>query len=159
MRLLFQASVIAVFSATGALSQDLIFSPQDTLDCISSGQPYDGCVGSSAGACVDANGYATVVESACFYREAEWWDGRLNALYADVMAQAREMDAENGGGAPSQADALRDMQRAWIAYRDATCSFEASQWGGGTGAGPAYNACLMYETARQAKYLETAKIN
>lgn len=150
---------IAITLASGAMAQDLVFSPQDTLDCIASGQPMEGCVGASAEACVEVNGYATVVESACYSREAEWWDGRLNAVYREVMRQSREMDSENGSYAPSQAEALRDMQRAWIGYRDATCSFEASQWGGGTGAGPAYNACILRLTADQVIYLETAGIN
>ena len=46
------------------------------------------------------------------------------------------------------------MQRAWIEYRDATCAYEAAQWGGGTGAGPAFAGCLMRLTAEQALYLE-----
>ncbi|MFT5363966.1 MAG: hypothetical protein ACI9VX_001592 [Dinoroseobacter sp.] len=46
------------------------------------------------------------------------------------------------------------MQRAWIEYRDATCSYEAAQWGGGTGAGPAFAGCLTRLTAEQALYLE-----
>ena len=46
------------------------------------------------------------------------------------------------------------MQRAWIAYRDAACAYEASQWGGGTGAGPAATGCMMTLTGRQALALE-----
>jgi len=56
--------------------------------------------------------------------------------------------------APAQAEALRDMQRAWIAFRDATCTYEASQWSGGTGQGPAYEGCVMRMTAEQTLYLE-----
>ena len=46
------------------------------------------------------------------------------------------------------------MQRAWIGYRDAACAYEASQWGGGTGAGPAAVGCMMTLTGRQALALE-----
>ena len=42
------------------------------------------------------------------------------------------------------------MQRSWIAFRDAACSYEASRWGGGSGAGPAATGCVMQLTARQA---------
>jgi uncharacterized protein YecT (DUF1311 family) len=46
------------------------------------------------------------------------------------------------------------MQRAWIGYRDAACAYEESQWGGGTGGGPASVDCAMRLTARQALALE-----
>ena len=50
--------------------------------------------------------------------------------------------------------ALRAMQRAWIGFRDATCDYERSLWGGGTGGGPATAACLMRMTGEQTLYLE-----
>lgn len=159
MRLFVQVVALVLVFAGPVAAQDLQFSPQVSLDCISSGQPVEGCVGASAEACVYANGYATVVESACYSLEADWWDARLNAIYNDALPSLREQDQAEGGGAPSRADALRDMQRAWIAYRDATCSFEASLWGNGTGAGTAYNACLMRETAAQALYLQNGGNN
>ena len=52
-----------------------------------------------------------------------------------------------------QADSLRDMQRAWIGFRDARCTYEASLWQGGTGASPAVLNCRLQETAEQALYL------
>jgi uncharacterized protein YecT (DUF1311 family) len=72
------------------------------------------------------------------------------------LARARNFDAENGDFAPPSEPALREMQRAWIPFRDARCGFEMSLWGGGTGGGPAYAECLMIVTAEQALYLETA---
>ncbi|EBA08706.1 lysozyme inhibitor LprI family protein [Sagittula stellata] len=153
------AFAVPVALPVTAAAQDIVFSPQDTADCVASGQPFEGCIGAAAETCMERNGSATVVMSACYDKEAQWWDSRLNAIYSDVMAQARDMDTENGEHAPSQADALRRMQRAWIDYRDETCSYEASQWGGGTGAGPAFNACLMRMTAEQSHYLETATLN
>ena len=97
--------------------------------------------------------------SACFEAERVYWDTRLNAAYGQARAKAKTADAEMkalGSAAPSQAEALRAMQRSWIAYRDATCDYERSLWGGGTGGGPATVSCHMYLTARQARYLETA---
>jgi uncharacterized protein YecT (DUF1311 family) len=61
---------------------------------------------------------------------------------------------ELGLAEPSTSAALRDMQRTWIAYRDAACAYERSQWGGGTGGGPATADCLMRMTAAQALALE-----
>lgn len=54
----------------------------------------------------------------------------------------------------SLGEALRNMQRAWINYRDAGCLYEQAQWFGGTGGGPATMACHMHETARQTLVLE-----
>ncbi|KMW56504.1 hypothetical protein AIOL_001458 [Candidatus Rhodobacter oscarellae] len=79
-------------------------------------------------------------------------------MYRELRAQERREDASGGTpkGAPRQADLLRDMQRAWITFRDRTCDYERAQWGGGTGGGPAYTNCLMVQTAKQTIYLEQA---
>ena len=37
---------------------------------------------------------------------------------------------------------LRDVQRTWIAYRDATCDRERAQWGSGTEQGAVGAKCL-----------------
>ena len=37
---------------------------------------------------------------------------------------------------------LRDVQRTWIAYRDATCDRECAQWGSGTEQGAVGAKCL-----------------
>jgi uncharacterized protein YecT (DUF1311 family) len=112
------------------------------------------CIGRAADACVEATGYATPVLSGCASRELDDWDARLNAVYQQARARAAQIDKDAFEGTPSQAEALRDMQRAWIPYRDATCAYEASQWGGGTGAGPAFVSCLLTMTGEQALYLE-----
>lgn len=149
---------LALF-ALPAAAQELQFTPQPTQTCLDAGQRYETCIGEAANACIEANGYATVVESGCYAAEADWWDARLNAAYRRVRASARENDRLGSPDAPAQAEALKQMQRAWIALRDATCAFEASQWGGGTGAGPAYAHCLMWQTAQQARYLEGLGMN
>lgn len=159
MKNVLQAVVLALISAPFAQAQDFQFSPDPTTACLASGAAFDHCVGAAAAACVEVNGYATVVDSACHSLKADWWDAQLNAVYPQVMDQAREMDEVNSQYAPSQAEALREMQRSWIAFRDATCSFEASQFGGGTGASPAFSACRMRMTADQVRYLEGAGLN
>lgn len=143
-----------------AFAQDLVFSPDPIAECFQSGGAAADCIGTAAQACIDETpgGYSTAGMSGCFWAENEYWDGRLNATYQKVRAQAKEMDVENGVGtltSLSQADALRDMQRAWIPYRDAKCDYVRSQWGGGTGGGPASAACMMRTTAEQALFLET----
>ena len=93
----------------------------------------------------------------CLDRELTFWDEMLNANYKAQMARAKASDEENkqyNPNLPSQSTALRDMQRAWITYRDAACDYERSQWGGGTGGGPATYACLMELTGLQALRLQ-----
>ena len=55
-----------------------------------------------------------------------------------------KMNADDPRIVEKIADSLRDMQRAWITFRDAKCDWETVQWGGGTGAGPARLSCLMH---------------
>ena len=150
----------ALLGATPVYAQDadgLFYSFTQTASCVanaSSVAAMQDCVGLAAEACVEKTGYATPVLSGCASRELEDWDARLNASYQRVRADAREFDMGSGPNAPSLAVTLRDMQRAWITFRDATCEYEAAQWSGGTGAGPAYVGCLMSMTAKQTIYLE-----
>lgn len=90
-----------------------------------------GCLHGSAG------GYTTVGMSECVNSEYQFWDRRLNQTYQSVLSDAEKMDqemADLGSAAEKQVPYLREMQRNWIAYRDAACQFERSRWGGGTGA-------------------------
>ncbi|MDU8910534.1 lysozyme inhibitor LprI family protein [Aestuariicoccus sp. MJ-SS9] len=155
------AALIMVL-ALPAMAQEMTFSFTATEECLASEGTFGECVGASADACMQSNagGYTTVGMGYCLEQEWQAWDGLLNLHYGEVRAAARAVDAEMrelGSSAPSQADALRDMQRAWIAFRDAKCDYERSLWGGGTGGGPATLSCLMQETARQALYLEAQR--
>ncbi|SHJ65630.1 Protein of unknown function [Shimia gijangensis] len=147
---------------TTASAQELQFSPYGTEHCIEEqrhiGDPMD-CVGESANICMNESegGFSTVGMGGCYDKELQYWDGRLNAAYKRVRRDAKEIDAEMkelGSAAPSQAEALLAMQRAWIVFRDAKCDFERAQWGGGTGGGPATVSCHMVLTAEQALFLE-----
>lgn len=153
---------LTVSQGSSAAAQDadgLYYSFGPTEVCVAESETISEkseCIGRAADACVDATGYATPVLSGCAMRELENWDAQLNAVYQAARAQSREFDMGAGAHAPSLAVGLRDMQRAWIEYRDATCAYEAAQWGGGTGAGPAFASCLMRLTGEQALYLEFA---
>ncbi|MFZ5963878.1 lysozyme inhibitor LprI family protein [Thalassococcus sp. BH17M4-6] len=146
----------------GAQAQDFRFSFAGTEECLASEGTVDECVGTAARDCMTRNdgGETTVGMGYCLEQEWMAWDALLNMHYGEVRAQARAADAETAqynANIPSQADALRDMQRAWIAFRDARCDYERSQWGGGTGGGPATLDCLMQTTARQALYLRAQR--
>jgi uncharacterized protein YecT (DUF1311 family) len=79
----------------------------------------------------------------CFRLEAKIWDDLLNANYKSLRDV---IDA-------AQAAKLRDMQRAWIASRDATCAFYDAKIQG-TMAIPMGAACIARETARRAVLLK-----
>lgn len=157
-----KALIFLPFMAMPAMAQEMVFSAAATESCLAAldetGDPKS-CIGSSANACMEATpgGWSTVGMGGCLEQERLYWDARLNAAYKAVRAGAKSVDAEMreiGANAPSQAEALLAMQRAWIAYRDATCDYERSLWGGGTGGGPATVSCHMYLTGEQALYLE-----
>lgn len=147
-------------TASPAVAQDVVFDAGRIAACRTAppgGDPM-ACIGAEASRCMDVTegGYSTAGMVACMGLELDWWDARLNEVYPRIRAEAREMDATAGEYAPSQADALLAMQRAWIGFRDARCAYERSMWGGGTGGGPASVGCLLQMTAEQVLYLENA---
>ncbi|SMP30628.1 lysozyme inhibitor LprI family protein [Shimia sagamensis] len=153
----------AVATGVAVSAEELTsLSPAATERCLAEmteNQNPTSCIGSSANLCMETTegGWSTYGMSHCLDQERQYWDDRLNAAYKNVRTKRKATDtemAELGSAAPSQGDALKKMQRAWIAYRDATCDYERSLWGGGTGGGPATVSCLMYLTAEQALYLE-----
>jgi uncharacterized protein YecT (DUF1311 family) len=152
---------LLLVAAGPALAEGPPFSPAATEDCLAAATDLAGreaCIGESAVACIDTpDGYTTVGMGFCLGEEYDYWDGRLNAAYGALMAMEEEVAAELeelDSAAPSPAVALRDMQRAWLPYRDAACAYERSQWGNGTGGGPATVECMMRLAGRQALALE-----
>lgn len=154
------AFALAVLASPVA-ADDFPFSPDATEDCVSKATTFGeqtACVGASADLCMEAeNGFTTVGMGFCIGQEVDYWDTRLNAAYQALRSRERAVDqemADLGASVPERATALRDMQRAWIVFRDTSCVYEYTQWGGGTGGGPAHAACLMEMTARQTLLLE-----
>ncbi|ASM72687.1 MULTISPECIES: lysozyme inhibitor LprI family protein [Roseobacteraceae] len=161
--LLKRALIATVLAApvTPLAAQDLAFTSTITASCLSNAPDMAGqmaCIGTSANACMEdtPGGFSTVGMSGCLDRELQYWDAKLNENYGAARTRARA-DDDYLNGTPSET-ALRDMQRAWITFRDATCDYERAQWGGGTGGGPATVGCLMRLTAMQALYLADSGI-
>ena len=151
-----------VLTSLPAVAQDFDFTPDRVQSCLAQSQGQDqlACAGLAAEDCMENNefGYSTIGMSYCTGAESDYWDGLLNAVYRDLSRQEKAKDREmatTGLKAPETFAAMRDMQRAWIPYRDALCGYEYSQWGGGTGGGPAYAGCLLHETARQVVVLRS----
>lgn len=117
------------------------------------------CVGQAAEACADQSlgGFNTRTMTTCLGNELAYFDDMLNVEYARVRDLARELDrAANGTSldATSVADRLIQMQRTWIAFRDATCAFEERQYDGGTIGQLVYVDCLTTLTAEQTFRLQ-----
>lgn len=157
-----RSALALVVAAAGPVSaQDIAFSPEATESCLAAAEHVTGkeaCVGRAADACIETpDGGTTVGMGFCLDAEWRYWDERLNAAYGALMAMEKTADKEvqsGGSSAPSTSMALKAMQRAWISYRDAACLYEVSTWFGGTGGGPAGNACMMTLTGQQALALE-----
>ncbi len=158
--------VAALLLSTAVNAQDLQYSDQASQICVDQTATPDAkraCIGDSASACMDAtsDGSTTIGMMQCLDFEHDYWDARLNRVYKQVRNDAKAQDAEMaeiGSSAPKTAPALLNMQRAWITYRDASCDFEQSLWGGGSGGGPAVLSCLMRMTGEQSIRLEQLQL-
>ena len=137
--------------ATPAAAQDLVYDDQTTLSCLEGAEDpgaKQDCIGASSNACMDQTegGSSTPVMGGCLEQEQKFWDDRLNTVYGELRSSYADR--------PDVSEALRDMQRAWISYRDARCDYIGTQWSGGTGMGPAIIGCMMEATAEQTLLLE-----
>ncbi|MGY6706450.1 lysozyme inhibitor LprI family protein [Roseinatronobacter sp.] len=149
--------LLAALIAVPVSAADFSFDPAPTELCLAAvsddAQGYD-CIGRAATACMEQPGGDTTIGMGfCLDAELDHWDGRLNGAYQALRADLTAQDADRTNAAISLSDSARDMQRAWIGFRDARCSFEAAQWQGGTGASPAFLGCAMTMTAEQTLYL------
>ena len=103
-------------------------------------QDPNACIGVLSQPCLDdGRNNSTAGMAACLDREAKAWDRLLND-YDKRLTD--ELDDK-------QRTALRDLQRAWIAYRDKACAFH-QVYHQGTIAAPMQSSCLNEETARRA---------
>ena len=111
-----------------------------------SGLAFDACTNTEDG------GHTTLGMSLCAAGEAQVWDRLLNAEYAATKAAYAEMDADEKVHFPEFANrvlALRDAQRAWIAFLDAECALAYAQWGSGSMRHIAGTTCLSDMTAQR----------
>ena len=93
--------------------------------------------------CVEDSGGVTASMLDCIGQENQRVDGELNALW---QAGLPKQDADFK-------DMLRASQRAWIAYRDATCDVEGALYEGGSFASVAYSDCHRQLTTDRLDWL------
>lgn len=80
----------------------------------------------------------------CAARDYEREDARLNKNYRDLMAKLEL----------ARRDSLRETQRAWIAYRDLHCDFQAAPNEGGSIYSLVRSSCLADMTRQRNKDLK-----
>ncbi|MBP0596798.1 DUF1311 domain-containing protein [Herbaspirillum sp. LeCh32-8] len=101
-------------------------------------------VGSAAFA-LDCNKAVTQAEmNGCVAQDLNQADAELNQTYLAYRAKLR----------PTQQNQIRDVQLAWIKYRDLSCRFESSNVAGGSAAGMALQTCLAEKTRQRAQELK-----
>ena len=71
-------------------------------------------------------------------------DARLNFAYRGAMERAQNLESDEA------ARLLRQVQRAWIKYRDLACASEAATAQGGSISGQLYLGCKTYLTRQRA---------
>ena len=107
-------------------------------------------VAAMAGTDIVATCYQTCADSthsnpeykACVARAADRADQLLNDSYKKLQDAVRADAKDMGQGPEVQLGYLKDAQKQWIAYRDASCTFEDSLAFGGTSIGGNYSSCL-----------------
>jgi len=87
----------------------------------------------------------TVELANCFSNSAKDADRKLNETYAQVLTVLQADDQQK----------LRSSQRHWVQFRDTTCKAERDLYEGGTGANPAYLACIEEETRLRTNDMRT----
>ncbi|RMD47794.1 MAG: DUF1311 domain-containing protein [Alphaproteobacteria bacterium] len=126
----------------------VIFDGGITGRCLEAAQDAAGrraCIGAAAEACMidSRRGSTPPVMTACMGREAEWWQGRLDAARAALAERAP------GDGRAR----LEAMSRAFDGWRAANCRFEAAGFDART-APAAETSCWLRMTAEEALRLE-----
>jgi uncharacterized protein YecT (DUF1311 family) len=144
-------AALAIAAASSAHAQTRKPTAQETKlirDCVEAkgGSAKEGqCIGLVSARCMKKpENQAGLNRADCYRIEQEIWDVMLNEN--DKQLQG-ELDDEQKGK-------LRDMQRAWIAARDATCEFYYHKIQGSMSV-PMTASCLLTETAKRALLLAT----
>ncbi|MBL8565685.1 MAG: DUF1311 domain-containing protein [Hyphomicrobiaceae bacterium] len=133
MRRLVPALVLALL---GALAVPAASEPEPRIDC--------------------ENAMSTYEMNVCAERDFKAADDALNAAYRDALKKVPglaigEIEQFN---AAAWEKALRQSQRAWLAFRDAECRDHIPMfWSGGTGTTVAVLGCMIEKTKARTKEL------
>jgi uncharacterized protein YecT (DUF1311 family) len=147
------AGIVTALSSPAALAQVRKPTPREVAAIRDCAQEYKDDVSAGeqqclfnlvAGPCTKTGeGQSNVGSADCYRLEQAIWDELLNQNFNGLRD---DLDSD-------QKAKLRDMQRAWIAYRDTTCGFYYHKIQGSMSV-PMIAACLARETARRALLLD-----
>jgi uncharacterized protein YecT (DUF1311 family) len=129
--------------------------PEAYLEAAAQSKPhfaYENCIGIVSDACMETeDAQTTYGMMGCFGRESEVWDARLNTSYREQTETNSKKPEDK-----TEAKHLRNVQTAWIPWRDATCEVLYSNgiplYGSQAKIEGVY--CIMLLTARQALWME-----
>jgi uncharacterized protein YecT (DUF1311 family) len=146
------AAAALLWGAVPAPAQS-VATPKDTAAIRACAQKYADNINEAERRCIFAlfvdpctkrrSGQSSAGAATCYRAEQEIWDAMLNENF---QALGEGLD-------DAQKEKARDMQRAWIADRNATCQFYYDKIQG-TMATEMTAACLARETARRALLLK-----
>ena len=104
-----------------------------------------------------ANPQTQIDMTQCASNDYQAADDRLNAAYGVAIDYMASIDADLPAAEQGAKAALRDGQRAWITFRDATCTAEGYAVHGGTMEGMVILMCNTRLTLSRAEDLEALK--
>jgi uncharacterized protein YecT (DUF1311 family) len=140
--------------AQAAAAQDLSVDTQIVRQCFENteiGAVYPTCLGQASGQCQDQPGGSTTIGiTDCILAETVEWDAILNEEYKATQQVNEAADTDGLSQVMDRADALRDAQRAWIAFRDADCGARYAMWQDGTVRTIVAANCHLTMTAQRA---------
>ncbi len=141
------------------------YDPDILLNCLrksGSRESRQACIGVSSGACFrSASDNHAIASIACTKAELDDWDARMNRVYGDLVHYQTYRDENQ-----LAVEELREMQRAWITFRDTACkwdTFTSRRMQGAAESDADY--CMMVLTAQQTLFLmerarmELARVN
>ncbi|WP_339548256.1 lysozyme inhibitor LprI family protein [Pseudomonas sp. RA_35y_Pfl2_P32] len=97
--------------------------------------------GAQADDCASASNQATLNE--CAAKQYQQADAQFNTLYQQINGQLKDN--------PQGKKRLLTAQRAWLAFRDAECTFAASGVEGGSVYPMIHNQCLADQTQKRVE--------
>lgn len=163
MQRILLALALALSVGTGAVAQQIAFSPELLAACLSKAQRQiqkEDCIGTGAMACKAATRDATPGDiAACMAAETEWWSLRMQSTLRRLEQKAAAIDAVVDPSKPGGfrlVDDLAAMQAAWEHWREKTCAFEAMLRRGTPYTSTAAASCMMKLTAQQSLFLDAS---
>ncbi len=89
----------------------------------------------------------------CAAQDFEKSDKELNAIWPKIKSTAEGYDKD--AGKTEYVDSLLASQRAWLAFLESECNWQAMEMHGGTGEPMLYYGCKARLTEQRIKQLQT----